>query len=84
MKLVHNNHLTDTIHHRAVKMAWLNDIFDKDQLKPAYSKITMMLGDCSTKPSNGAKLDAQFSNDIGKCFYLTPDKQHHHDLDLAE
>lgn len=76
--------LTDTICHHAVKTAWLNENFENDQLKLAYTKTTMMLCDCSTKPSNGANLFDQISYVIGQRFYPTPHHQHYHDLDLSD
>ncbi len=82
IKLVRTHRLTDTVRHYAVKIAWLNENFNNDQLKLAYTKTSMMLCDCSTKPSNGSKLFDQISYAIGQRFYPTPDKQHFHDLQL--
>jgi hypothetical protein len=83
IKLVRTHRLTDTVRHHAVKIAWLNENFDNDQLKLAYTKTSMMLCDCSTKPSNGAKLFDQISYAIGQRFYPAP-RQHYHDLCLHE
>jgi hypothetical protein len=43
-----------------------------------------MLADCSTKPSNGAKLYDQISFAIGERFYPSPSSQHYHALDLEQ
>ncbi len=83
IKLVRTHRLTNTVRHHAVKIAWLNENFDNDQLKLAYIKLSMMLCDYSTKPSNGAKLFDQNSYAIGQYFYPSPEMQHYHDLDLA-
>jgi hypothetical protein len=82
IKLVRTNRLTDTVRSHAVKIAWLNENFNNEQLQLAYTKTSLMLCDCSTKPSNGAKLYDQISYAIGQHFYPTTDKQHYHDLDL--
>jgi hypothetical protein len=84
IKLVRTHHLTDTVRHHDVKIAWLIENFDNDQLKLAYTKTTMMFCDCTTKPSNGAKLFDQISYAIGQRFYPPPDQQYYHDLCLHE
>jgi hypothetical protein len=82
--LIWTHRLTNFVHHHAVKIAWLNGNFDNDQWKLAYTKTSMMLYDCATKPSNGTKLFDQISYTIGQQFlYLTPDQQHYHDLALS-
>jgi hypothetical protein len=82
INLVRTQCLTDTVRHHAVKIAWLNETFSTDQLKPAYTKSSLMLADCSTKPVNGAQLYDKISYGIGQRFYPPPDHQHYHDLDL--
>jgi hypothetical protein len=84
IKLVRTNRLTDTVRHHAVKIAWLNENFDNNQLQLAYTKTNLMLCDCSTKPTNGAKLFDQISYAIGQRFFPSSDQQHSHDLDLHE
>jgi len=68
--------------HYAVKIAWLNEQFEHNHLKPSYTKTHLLLCDCITKPSNGAKLFDQISYAIGQRFYPSPVSQHYIDLDL--
>jgi hypothetical protein len=82
IKLIRSHRLTDTVRHHAVKIAWLNEQFEQQHLKPSYTKTHLMLCDCITKPSNGAKLFDQISYAIGQRFYPSSDTQHYHDLDL--
>jgi hypothetical protein len=82
IKLIRSHRLTDTVRHYAVKIAWLNEQFEHNHLKPSYTKTNLMLCDCITKPSNGAKLFDQISYAIGRRFYPSPISQHYIDLDL--
>jgi hypothetical protein len=63
------HHLPDTICHYAVEIAWLNDQLLTNQLHAAYTKISMQLADCSTKPVNGSQLFQSISYAIGQCYY---------------
>ncbi len=82
INLIRSQRLTDTVRHHAVKIAWLNEQFEHRHLKPSYTKTNLMLCDCITKPSNGAKLFEQISYAIGQRYYPTIDSQHYHDLEL--
>jgi hypothetical protein len=83
IKLICTNRLTDTVRHHAIKIAWLNEHYLNNSLKLAYTKTSLMLVDCNTKPVNGSHLFTQISYVIGQCFYPTSNTQHYHDLDLA-
>jgi hypothetical protein len=83
IKLICTNRLTDTVRHHVVKIAWLNEQYLNNSLKLAYTKTSLKLVDCNTKPVNGSHLLTQISYVIGQCFYPTTDTQHYHDLDLA-
>jgi len=82
IKLICTQRLTDTIRHHAVKLAWLNENFLQGSFAVAYSKSTLMLVDCSTKPVNGSQLFQQISFAIGVRFYPSRNQQHYIDLDL--
>jgi hypothetical protein len=84
INLIRTNCLTDTVRHHAVKIAWLNENYSNDHLVPAYTKSSMMLADCSTKPTNGAQLSEKIAYAIGQRFYPPSTHQHYHDLDLHE
>jgi len=83
IKLIRTNCLTDTVRHHDVKLAWLNENFLTGTFDVAYTKTTLMLVDCITKPVNGSQLYTQISFSIGQHFYPNPSLQHYHDLDLA-
>jgi hypothetical protein len=76
IKLVRTHRLTDTVRHYAVKIAWLNEQFAQNQLHTAYTKTTMQLADCSSKPINGSQLFRAISYAIGQRYYPLP--HHHH------
>lgn len=61
IKLVRANCSTDNVCHHAVKIAWLNEKFDNEEVHLACIKTLMMLCDCGTKPSNVAKHFEQIS-----------------------
>jgi hypothetical protein len=82
IKLIRTQRLTDTVRHYDVKLAWLNDHFLRGTFQVAYTKTTLMLVDCSTKPVNGSQLFLQISFAIGVRFYPASNTQHYVDLDL--
>jgi hypothetical protein len=83
IKIIHTHCLTDTIHHYAVKISWLNDPFLNHHLHVAFTKSAMQLAIYSTKPINGFQLFQTTSYAIGKCNY--PLLHHHYTfLDLAQ
>jgi len=83
IKLIRTNRLTDTVRHHDVKLAWLNENFLTGTFDVAYTKTSLMLVDCITKPVNGSQLYTQISFSIGQRFYPSPSLQHYHDLDLG-
>lgn len=83
IKRIRTQHLTDTVRHHDVKLAWLNENFLRGTFTVAYSKTALMLVDCCTKPVNGSQLFYQISFAIGVRFYPAPNQQHFIDLDLA-
>ncbi len=83
IKLICTNHLTDTVYHHDVKLAWLNKNFFAGTFDVAYTKTGLMLVDCITKLLNGSQFYTQISFSIGHHFYPDPSLQHYHDLDLG-
>lgn len=86
INLIRTNHLTDTICHHAITISWFNENFSNDHVKIGYTKTTMMLADCESKPCNGNQIynqiDNQISRLIGQRYFPLPTQQHYHDLDL--
>jgi hypothetical protein len=82
IKLICTNRLTDTVRHHDVKLAWLTENFVNGNFTVAYTKTTLMLVDCITKPVNGSHLYKQISFSIGQRYFPSPTLQHYHDLDL--
>jgi hypothetical protein len=81
IKLLHTHHLTATICHHNVKLAWLNENFLRGTFIVAYLN-TKMIVDCITKPANGAQIHLQISICIGERFYPPSSSQHYFDLEL--
>jgi hypothetical protein len=82
IKLIRTHRLTDTVCHFAVKIAWLHDKFLANHLHAAYTKTSMQLADCSTKPVNGSQLFQSISYAIGQHYYPSPHHHHYTLLDL--
>jgi hypothetical protein len=82
IKLIRTQRLTDTVRHHDVKLAWLNEHFLRGTFTVAYTKTTMMLVDCTTKPVDGSQLYLQISFAIGVRYYPACNLQHYLDLDL--
>jgi hypothetical protein len=82
IKLIKTSRLTDTVRHNAIKIAYLKEKLDEAAICTAYTKTSLMVVDCTTKPVNGAQLFNQVSYMIGQRFFPTSDLQHYHDLEL--
>ena len=69
IQLVQSNRLTDTVRHHAIKLACLQEEYNDNSICLAYTKSSLMVVDCISKPTNGAQLSQQISYIIGQWLF---------------